>query len=314
MRIGSFGSRVAWVLALGVLFELPLVARAQSGNDPRAIEARTRFDEAERIFDAGDYAGALAEFERIYELLEGHPQRYFVFYNMGRCQEGLFRYGDALASYQRYLNEGGSATDLAPTVRQKLRELEARLAVVTIRTNVGGAEVWVDGRHVGSAPGAIRVTGGSHTIELRARGYAPGRRDVQIAARTQVEVAMDLDRAGAGLDPVLFITSASLTGAFAAVGTILGLLALAEHDALAGQLMSSDDAVRFTVTEARISAMQTLAGVADVFFAAAILGAIVSSVFVFVTDFGSTSGSASGPRLAPFIAETGGGLLLEGRL
>src|SRR5690606_17791482 len=93
-----------------------VTAAAQAGGDPRMSEAERRFAEAEALYTRGDYTGALVEFQRIYDLLEGHERRYFVLYNMGRCQEQLFRYADALDSYHRYLREGGQGTDLAPTV------------------------------------------------------------------------------------------------------------------------------------------------------------------------------------------------------
>ena len=51
--------------------------------------------------------------ERIYELLEGHPNQFFVLYNLGRAYEELHRYDLAIQMYRRYLDEGGLCATVA---------------------------------------------------------------------------------------------------------------------------------------------------------------------------------------------------------
>lgn len=296
------------------------VSAQAPANDPRMQEAERRFGEAEEIYQAGDFAGALAEFQLIYRLLEGHPRRFFVLYNVGRCQEQLFQYGDALESYRRYLAEGGDRTDppVAAAARQKINELEQRLATVTIQTNAERAEVWVDGRQIGTAPGDVVVTGGQHTIELRARGYAPGRHDLQIAARTHDTISIDMDRVSAGISPVFFISGAALTVVAAAIGAGFGGTALADHDRLQSWINSMDPQLRFQVTQAQIDAVAQNALIADIFYGAAALFGVASIVLVFVTDWGGGSESAPSDQasfhVTPFASPTSAGLVLEGRL
>lgn len=302
------------LLALSCVAVLATSGVAQAQGDPRLAEAERRFPEAERIYAAGDYSGALAELQRIYDLLAGHPRQFFVLYNMGRCQEQLFRYGDALQSYQRYLSEGGAATDLAPTVRQKIMELEARLATVTIQTNVASAEVWVDDRHVGTAPGDIRVDGGGHNVELRARGYAPGRRALQIAARTHETIAIELDRVSAGISPAFFISGAALTAITAGIGIGFGAVALGEQSTIDARLASGDDAQVYRVTQDQIDNMEQMALFADIFYGAALVFGVASVVLIFVTDWGGSSPpTQSAFHVAPFATDTAAGLAAEGR-
>jgi hypothetical protein len=286
-------------------------------NDPRSAEIRTRYAEAERIYEAGDFAGSLAEFDRIYELLDGNPRRFFVLYNIGRCQEQLFRYGDALTSYQRFLAEGGAAQPQAPAARQKIAELTARLATLTIQTNTA-AEVWVDGRHVGSAPGEVRVDGGSHTVEVRASGYAPARADVQIAARTQQALTLQLDRASSGINSGFFVAGAALTAIAAGIGIAFGAGALADQSTIQARLASSDEAERFQVTEAQIAAMEEAALFADIFYGAAAVLGVASIVLLFVTDWNDGAAPSPPPttafRVTPFASDTAAGLVLEGSL
>lgn len=311
-RRAVFASFLAMTLA--ALGTLPVHAQLDP-NDPRTAEIRTRYAEAERIYETGDFAGALAEFDRIYQLLDGNPRRFFVLYNIGLCQEQLFRYGDALVSYQRFLAEGGATAPQAQSARAKLAALQARLATLTIQSNTA-AEVWVDGRHVGSAPGDVRVDAGSHTIELRARGYLPARVDVQIAARMHQAITLTLDRSSTGIAPTFFVSGAALTAISAGIGIAFGAAALSEHGNLQARLSSGNERERFQVTRAQIAAMEEAALFADIFLGAAAVFGVASVVLLFVTDWGSPSSGApaqSALRLTPFAHPSAGGLVLEGR-
>jgi tetratricopeptide (TPR) repeat protein len=287
-------------------------AHAQQ-DDPRMAEARARFDPAIAIFDQGDYAGALAEFERIHQLLEGHPRRFFVLYNIARCQEALFRYDAAIDTYERYLREGGAGTEQAQDARERITTLGQRLATLIVESNVA-AEVWIDDHLVGNAPGSVRVTAGSHRVELRARGYAPARQPLQIAARTQETLRFSLDRVSAGLSPAFFLSGAGLTLVAAGVGTGFGVAALSERGTISSRLASSDPSQRFQVTQAQIAAMEQTAILADVFFGAALLFGVASTVLLFVTDWGGgdASSASASVQLAPFASDHAAGLLLGG--
>ncbi len=284
-------------------------------TDPRMEEAQRRFAEAEQVYSAGDYAGALAEFERIYELLDGNPRRFFVLYNIGRCQEQLFQYGDALTSYQRYLDEGGADTDRAQAAREKIEDLRARLATVTVQTNVEQAEVWVDGRQVGTAPGDVVVTGGQHTIELRARGYAPGQQQIRIPARTEQTISVPLDEVGgsSGLDPLFFISGAAITAVTALVGGGFGVAALIQHGNIQSQEMSNDPMQQFRVTQAQLDSVAQTALIADILFGTAALFGVASVVLLFLTDWGGDDAAQQASiRIAPIVSPTAGGLTLQG--
>lgn len=306
---------IRWTLAASALMTaLAGVAHAQE-SDARMAEARARFDPAVAIFEQGDYAGALAEFQRIYDLLEGHPRRFFVLYNVARCHEALFRYDTALDTYQRYLREGGVGTQYEQDTRQRISALEQRLATLIVESNVS-AEVWIDGHLVGQAPGPVRVTAGTHNVELRARGYAPGLQPLQIAARTQQTLSFSLDRVSAGLTPALFLTGAGLTLVAAGVGVGFGATALAEHGSLSARLASTDPSQRFQVTREQIASMEQMAILADVFFGTALVFGVASVVLLFVTDWGggsSPSGDNASLELLPFANDSSAGLLLGGR-
>lgn len=124
-------------LALGaalVLLATTTVARAQepeeSAQEPeesaQVQEAHAAFTQAGEDFNAGNYALALQGFERSYSLLEGHPRRYLVLFNIARCNEELGNLDPAIDAFERYLREGGDAQPNANETRRRIEELRAR--------------------------------------------------------------------------------------------------------------------------------------------------------------------------------------------
>lgn len=174
-------------------------ARAQDATAPDATpeaEARQRFLQGVALARAGDCRGALAELERSFALVP-RPNTLF---NMAQCQETLFRYDLAVRDYERYLSMAPDDAEDRATVEAQLRALRNLLGTmrVTLSPPLDGdarAEVWLDDRVVGEAPGDVLIPGGIHAIEVRANGYLPARRQVQVTARQVTEVRVELERA-----------------------------------------------------------------------------------------------------------------------
>ena len=272
----------------------PEAQTSETPPDPRLTEAMERFAAAQRVFDAGDYGAALAEFERIYDLLEGHPRRHFVLYNIGRCHEQLFRYDLAMEAYRRYLDEGGPSADNYAVVQATITTLEGLLATVHVDVNVEHAEVWIGDRLVGIAPGDIRIPAGQHAVEVRADGYTSSRREITLAARQSLTIEVSLSRVSdfTGLDPAFFITSAAATGVALAVGIGFGVALLADRSAAISLLNSGDMADRFRVTMATEAHLVELATYADAFYATALGLAVVTVVVGALTDWDGPGGGA----------------------
>lgn len=173
----------------------PLVAVAEDADALR--EARERFDHGVSLYDEGDFEAALAEFLRAYEI----APNYAVLFNIGQAQAQLRRYPEAVASFERYLEEGG---DGVPARRR--REVEGELA--RVRRLVGRilvttdpraeASVYVDGTEVGRIPSdeAFIVSAGQHDVEVRAEGYLAARRSVTVAGGAEVVVDASLTPSG----------------------------------------------------------------------------------------------------------------------
>ncbi len=285
MRLGG---AAAFAIVI-VLTATSSLARAQDETplSPQHAEALERFEAARALYDRGDYRAVIAEFQRVYELLEGHPQRPVVLFNLARTYEELHRYDRAGELYRRYLEEAGEDAPNRADVEASLRTLDRLLGTVSLVVDgPERAEVWLGEWQVGEAPGEVRIPGGRHMLELRASGYETARREIEVTARGRIELTIALSALSPpsrGLSPALFAASSAIAVASLIVASGVGGHALALHD----------DAERCAVTTGcrldtpeRRAEIETMALTADVLFASAGVFAVASVVLFFFTDWG----------------------------
>ncbi|MFO0684362.1 MAG: tetratricopeptide repeat protein [Sandaracinus sp.] len=328
--MSRFGIWATLVSSVWLLASSPLHARAQEPTSDAVTEARTRQAAGEAAFGAGNYESALVEFERVYELLEGRPMRYYVLYNIGQCAERMFRYDRAIAYYERYLEEGGPEAEDRATVEATIRALETMLGTISLTANVASGEVWIDQQDIGPFDAThheFRVPSGRHTIELRADGYVPAQADVQVLARASATASLELHELSdyEGIEPWPFWTSSGIAVAAAVVGAVFGGIALQQNaDAVArcgGDPMCRTTAGWMENTEALAQSIRTNALVADVLYGTAGLFAVTSVVLAFLTDWDGPSaraphadGASAHLHLAPSVGPSVVGLTLSGEL
>jgi hypothetical protein len=174
-------------------FTLGRVARAEEPSDKAKEEAATRFERGVKLFDAQDYAAALAEFEAAHRLVP----RYQVLFNIGVTEKRLFRYNDAVRTLKRYLDEGGDkvppiSEDRRQQVDRELSEIRALVAEVTVKVDGLPASVDVDGRTMGDTPlsGPLLLPSGHHVVTANREGYDPARKEIDVVSGEKVEVAL----------------------------------------------------------------------------------------------------------------------------
>lgn len=262
-----------------------------------------------------DYNGALVEYQRSYDLYDGHPERYRFMGNVGRCEQALGQYEAALEAFQRFLAEAPADAPGRPRVEGMIGALEATLGTVTLTANVRGALVVVDNRELGTALDHVRVPMGRHVVELRASGYAPSRREVQLSAMETVPLRFSLEPLGRrGISPVFFWASAGVAVGAAVVGTVYGARALSLRGDVSARETSNDMRAQFSVTPEDGERLRSLSLTADVFFAGAALFGVGAAVLGFLTDF--RHAPAEAPRTArgwivlPMASQAGRGASL----
>lgn len=267
---------------------------AAPSADATLTEARGRIATGETLFEQGNFDAALAEFQRAGELLEDHPAHFLVLYNIGKCYEQLFRYGDAMQYYQRYLDEGGAGQPDAPEVRAKIQLLESLLGYIHVTvSNAEHYEVWVDGSFVGNDVERILVPGGSHQVEVRADGFQSDQQEVQLPARERRDVEFELEalaEAYEGLSPGLFWAATGLAGASLIGGLAVGLAARGKSRRVDDALADSAPGSRLTgisvATQSERDRIGRLALLADIMYGATALFGAAALGLAFATHFG----------------------------
>jgi hypothetical protein len=278
VRLASALAALAWMLGAADVRADPPAAAGNAQGTPAAAaaaspqaeeEASTRFKRGLQLFDEGDYALAIVEFERAYQL----APNYRALYNIGLVNVQLARYADATRTFDQYLRDGG--TDVAPARRAEvvkaLAELKLRTSTVDISVNAPGADVSLDGRPLD--PGSFRVPtlidAGEHTFRATAAGYRPGFRTVTLAGGDVASVRLQLLaipvlRAEAPRERArsVFVPGFVATGLFTVGAIVSGAIMLSDRS----KWLSEQNTVGSTEAQRAGTANQvnTAAAVADV--------------------------------------------------
>ena len=271
--------------------------------------AKQHFRQGLAFAQAGDCRAAVAELETAYELVP----RPNALYNIAQCQERLFRYDLAVRFYERYLQEAPADAEDRPAVNAALSSLRNLLGTVHVESNVP-AEVWVDDRLAGQAPGDVLVPSGGHTVELRAKSYLPTRSEVRLVGGQRVELQLELVKAQTtvqvtqttGIEPIFFWIGVGATALAGGVGGVLALRVSSLHSD--AQKLAPVDPRRTTERKKIEDAELT----ADIFFASAALLGVGTAVLAFVTDWHSDEHAQPGaPSVSLLPASDGKGALLQ---
>ncbi|MBN2527976.1 MAG: tetratricopeptide repeat protein [Deltaproteobacteria bacterium] len=165
------GIRKCFILVV-FLAVIGSIANAGESRDTRSVsssksDAIASFKRGVQSFDNKDFEGALAAFQKAFEL---NPS-WKLLYNIAHCQAALKLYGLAVVTFERYLAEGG---DNVPEVRRdevldelgRMRKMIGDIEIVAPE----GVDVYVDDIHRGVTPlpAPVSVSAGRmHTIVLK---------------------------------------------------------------------------------------------------------------------------------------------------
>jgi hypothetical protein len=163
-------------------------------SDAAKQEAARRFEHAVKLYEDADYTVALAEFERVYELMPD----YRVLYNIGQVNIQLGRYARAFRTLKEYTARGRSEipSDRRAAVAADLEQLSGRVARISVTVDQPGAEVSIDGTLVGKAPlvEPLVVDVGERTLRVSLAGYTPQTRSITLAGGDSRDSSFVLER------------------------------------------------------------------------------------------------------------------------
>lgn len=170
----------------------PAVALAQNPPAPDR-EAREHFLRGVELYNEGQFAPALAEFERAYALSRNAS----VLFNVSAAQEGAGRFVEALASLRRYAREAPRAVVDArrEDVTAGLTRLEQRVGTLVLTPRTPGLTATLDGlpQSTETLSAGLLVNAGVRRLELRAPGHVPQTVELRVTGgdRVLVEEALE---------------------------------------------------------------------------------------------------------------------------
>jgi hypothetical protein len=179
--------------AIAMAAQFTLTAGA-AGAQTDESAARAAFDEGVTAFTAENYPAALEAFERSF----AKSPKASVLFNIGMCQKALYRYVDSLATFRRYLAEGGAKIKPArrAEVEKAIAEMEALAGTVRIHGAPPGAAVAIDGADRGRTPLAepLAADPGKHVVEVRCDGYESFKKEILVSSETETVVSATLEK------------------------------------------------------------------------------------------------------------------------
>ena len=286
---------------------------------PPSEEASQRFRSGVAFYKDKDFAAALVEFKRAYELVPN----YSVLYNLGQTGRELKDYAAALEAFEQYLDEGGAR--VAPArhkeVAAAIDELKRKVGTLKITSNVEGAAIVLDDVPIGASPLAAPLVAnvGRHKLSATSTGYTPAQIVVEVAGMTETPVALDLTKIEVAPvvivepqapvklgTPVIVWVMLSTTVAAGVAAGVTGGLALSARGGL------KDALAAFPGDPAAITAAQgktrTLAITTDVLGGITLAGAVTTAVLYAVSP--RTAVAAEKARVTVQVAPSG--LVLRG--
>jgi hypothetical protein len=213
-----------------------LSVRAQAKEDD-AITARKAFDRATKLFEDNKYVEAVEAFELAYRL----RPHFRVQCSIARCHQIMGDAVEAVAHYKRCLEEGAASSPMKKDIEKMLKDAEALITWINVRSPGGGGKLFVDDMERGRAPGRVAINPGTHVIRVERAGAEPvtakiktlggEERDLTLIPVVTGEARPDKgkkekekEKKGGGrhrrLSPVWFWTVVGVTAALA-VGTIV---------------------------------------------------------------------------------------------
>lgn len=173
------------ILGAAALLFFALAGGPASADAPPAEPAReaaSRYELGIKLYEAGKFEAAVAEFEAAYALRPHHE----LLYNLGVAQKRLLRLGAARGSFKRFLSEGGERipSDRRALVEQEIASIVRLAAEVEVRVEGAPAAVEVDGQPAGASPlvDPLLVLSGSHLFRATREGHDPAEQRLEVVS------------------------------------------------------------------------------------------------------------------------------------
>ena len=269
LAYSSKSSRLVLALAALAASAAVTLSADSRGADP-GKQAEEHYLRGKALLKSGDVKGAYLEYKASFDL----KQSYDIAANLGNLEldQGMPREAAEHLDYALRTVAVNVPEDRVKAIRGLLEQARRLVGAATVKVNIDGAEVLVDGRSIGRSPlpGEIFVDPGERTIEARLTPYTSAQKTIDIAraASVLVELTLVLPAASASVAPSASAPPVTTSGpvkpksmipvgvgvATAAAGLGLGLVGLV----LSGSKASRVDLLQSTLTQADVQHNQSV--------------------------------------------------------
>ncbi len=181
------------VVAIVTLASAAPAAPKKAGKKPPTAAsspspAQAQIDRGLELLEAGDFTGALAN---LLDAQKADPAADELSFHIGAAQRGLKKYGDAVKSFEAYLQKG-KAADKKAQAKKQIAEIKDVAAVVTVTVPGDPADVTIDGESVGKSPfkAPFLFDAGKHTFVAKREGQAALEKTEELLGGTTLSVVL----------------------------------------------------------------------------------------------------------------------------
>ena len=155
-------------------------AKPKPIRDELSPEGKKAWDAALELFNAKDYARAVVEFQRAYDLSK-NPR---ILYNIAVCERQQLHYARAVDVFQRELAEANGKVPQREIddIKATIDVLKAFVTTLDLQVDEPGAAVAIDDLDAGTTPLAkpLAVDVGKHAIKIHKDGFKEAVVEIEI--------------------------------------------------------------------------------------------------------------------------------------
>jgi hypothetical protein len=160
-------------------------------NKAELTAAKKHYAEAEKKYNAGDFAAAETEFKAANDIKAAPPTERYI----GLCEDKLGHPQTAVDWYDKFLaHVPDKLADKGDEVRKREAEIKAMPGRVHIESTPPGASITVDDKpQSGPTPTDVDLAPGQHTIKLSQQGRLSASKTVDVAYASKQTVSSNLE-------------------------------------------------------------------------------------------------------------------------
>jgi len=153
--------------------------------------AREHYTKGKELYEAGDFAEALKEFQEAYDA-KPHPT---VLKSIAECQVQVGDLAGAIDTFEKFLADPASTKK--EEVETRLAEVKAMVGSIEVTTEPEGAGIVLDGATTGkTTPTTLEIGPGDHELVLNLDGFEPLTKVVTVAKGEKAEISVNFDEEG----------------------------------------------------------------------------------------------------------------------